>query len=224
MACTSTGHLPERLRGIGVHQHAAGPAHGSDRGDVVDHADLVVGVHQRHQHGVGTEGGLDLGHRQRTVTGHRQDGDVVAVVTQRLARVEHALVLGGGRHDVAAARAARARHALDGEIVGFGGPGREDDLARRRRIERGGDPLPCLLHRRQRLQPDAMTGAGRVAEHLHEVRSHGGEDPGVHRGRRVIVEVDGHGVGSPRSPADLSGLCYTACPSANAIRDIRGTR
>ena len=75
-------HLAGRLRRIDVEQHAAGTGQLTDGGDVVDRADLVVDVHDRHQDGVLAQRRLD--HRDRNeraggvvdhdVTRHRRHG------------------------------------------------------------------------------------------------------------------------------------------------------
>ena len=82
--------------------------------------------------------------------------DREALLLELLAGVEHRLVLGARAHDVAAAAPARARgarHAEQRQVVGLGGAGGEDDLARRgadQRGDLGARRLDALLRRESR--------------------------------------------------------------------------
>jgi hypothetical protein len=52
--------LPGRLSCVDVEDDASLAAHRADRGDVLDHADLVVDQHHRDQDGVGPHRRLEL--------------------------------------------------------------------------------------------------------------------------------------------------------------------
>ena len=76
----------------------------------------------------GDDGALELVEVDEAVGLHGQIGDVVALLLELLAGVEDGLVLGDLGDDVVAALAVHLGDALDGEVVGLGGAGGEDDL------------------------------------------------------------------------------------------------
>src|SRR6185312_7490656 len=55
-------YLADRLRSVRVKQNAAGTAECADRGDILDHSDLVVDEHDGYERGVGAQ---RRGHRVR---------------------------------------------------------------------------------------------------------------------------------------------------------------
>ena len=120
------GQLAGGLGGVAVEQHAGLAANRADGVDVVDHPGFVVGVHDRHQHGVLAQGvrhrpGVDAAVRARRQVGHWHTGTL-----QPAAGVEHRLVFAGGGDHMAAA--ALLHHALDGQVVGLGGAAGPDDF------------------------------------------------------------------------------------------------
>ena len=62
---------------------------------------------------------------------HRQISDAIAVLFQLLAGIENRFVLGGRSDDVVAFFGIHLGHALDRQVVGFGGAAGEDDFLRR---------------------------------------------------------------------------------------------
>ncbi len=131
------GHLADRLHGIGVHRDAVGVRDRDDVGDGLHGADLVVGPHHGHE-----------GHRRRIGLDGRTHGlgphppqhiDVqpnwlcTLVASQPFDTVEHRMMLDGTREDANPARIGRTpgpEESFDGEVVGLGAAGGEDDLAR----------------------------------------------------------------------------------------------
>ena len=110
-----------------------------------------------------------------------------------LDRVEHRVVLdAAGDHAVEGGvlRAAGEPGALDGEVVGLGAAGGEDDLGRPG-AQGGADPLARLLDHGAGRTPGGVQRGG-VADHgglLHQGLERGRQ----HGGRRRVVEVGSHG-------------------------------
>jgi len=69
------------------------PAQRSDRTDVLHNADLIVYVHDRHEHGVGAKGRADRLRIDLPRTIGREVRDGESLLLQTLAGVENRLVL-----------------------------------------------------------------------------------------------------------------------------------
>ena len=182
-------HLASRLRGVGVEERPGGADDGADLGERLQDADLVVGGHHRHEHGLVGDRCAQLVELDEPVRVDTKARDPPAFALERLERIEHRLVLGHHRHDVVAAFAAGVRRALDRQVVRLGRAAREYNLARRRADERGDFPagtndslvgLPAV----------GVLAAGRIAEALGEVRQHRLEHTRIDRCRGVVVEID----------------------------------
>ena len=110
--------------------------------DGLDDADFVVGVHDGDEDGLvgafGDDGALEVVEVDEAVGLDGQVGDDVAHLLELLAGVEDGLVLGDLGDDVVAALAVHLGDALDGEVVGLGGAGGEDDLL-------GGAPMSLAI-------------------------------------------------------------------------------
>jgi hypothetical protein len=106
--CCVDGDLPGRLGGVGVEQDAAGMGDAGQFGDGLQHTGLVVCCHDRHQHGLRSEGmltglGDDL-RRCGPVAGKCgvTDGEVVGLGSAR------------GEHDVSWLGADQVSESLPG--------------------------------------------------------------------------------------------------------------
>ncbi|MCY1415436.1 hypothetical protein D9M71_309180 [compost metagenome] len=184
-------HLAGGLGRVDVEQDAAGTGQLADGGDVVDGADLVVHVHDRNQDGVVTQRGLDLGRSDQAVFGRVQIGHFEAFALELAAGVQHRLVLDLRGDDVLALAGVEVRGTLDRQVVGLGGAGGPDDLARIG-IDQFGDLAAGVFHRFLGLPAEHVGTRGRVAEiavHQQAV-SHFLSDTRIHRGRGGVVEVN----------------------------------
>ena len=121
------GHVEPRegLHGVGVEGGVRRPvAHdGRHLGQRLDGADLVVGQHHRHHADAVVEGigeGVEV---DDAVGSHGNDA-----AAERLARVQHGVVLGGQAHHGATPAGVDAR---DGQVVGLGAAAGEHHLAGR---------------------------------------------------------------------------------------------
>ena len=97
------------------------------------------------------------------------------------------MVLDGGGDQVPAGVGAGERRAADGEVVGFGAAGGEDDFARRA-FERPGEGVAGVVEhgaRRLRFLVDARGVAPGVAQRV----EHRIEHAGVERGGGGVVKV-----------------------------------
>ncbi|MNX97399.1 hypothetical protein D3C86_1297620 [compost metagenome] len=190
------GHLARALGGVHVQQHALGAGDFADGREVLDRADLVVGVQDAHEDGVGADGRLEGREVDQAEAIDVQVGDLVAQALQVGAGVEGRLVLDLGGDEVLALLGVHLGDALEGEVDRLGGPGGQDDLLAAgvapvvQRADQQGDLLAGLLDALLGGPPVGVVAARGVAEVLGEVGQHGLEDPGVHRGGGVVVQVD----------------------------------
>ena len=141
-------HLADRLHRVGVEEDALLLRDRADLRDRLQHADLVVGGHDRDEDRLVGDRRAQLVEADAAVLLHRQVGDARALLLELLARVDHRLVLGDARDDVVALLAVHLGDALDREVVRLGGAAREDDLLRV-----GADQLGHLLARASRPPP-----------------------------------------------------------------------
>ena len=185
------GQLAHRLGGVDMQQDPGLPGDLADSSDVVDGTQLIVDMHDAGQDRIRPQALRDgLGLNQPLGIG-RHVGHLETAGFQPGTAVENGLVLDRRGHDVAPACLVKFRHALDGEVVGFGRTGREHDLPRVG-TQQVGDLAPPLLHRLLGAPAiDVGTGGGITEHTIHpEVLRHHFGDSWVNWRRRQIVEVD----------------------------------
>ena len=98
-------------------------------------------------------------------------------------------MLGDRGDDVVAFLAVHLRHALDGEVIAFGGARSKDDFLGGG-ADQFGHALTRLLHPFFRLPAKAVIAAGGIAELIREVRHHLFQHARVDRRGGVVVHVD----------------------------------
>ena len=184
-------HLADGLGGVGVEDDAAFVAQPADLGDRVDRADLVVGGHDRDQHGSIGDGVGDGVGRNPSMLVAGNDGDLPAFAGQPFDRVENGLVLGGGRDEMVAAPGRRKRDSLDGQVVRFGGPRGEDDFSW---ILRRGRAATCSRARSTASlasQPKRCDVLAALPYSSVKYGNMASTTRGSRARRRVIIEIDG---------------------------------
>ena len=127
-------------------------------------------------------------------------------------------MLGGDGDDAAAGRAlggGEAGGALDGDVVGLGGAGGEDDLPRVR-ADQGGEFGAGVADRLFGVVAQGVLGAVGVAEALGEEGQHGRDDAGVARGGGLVVEVD-------HAASGVVGGCVRVAPLPPPSLEGRGS-
>ena len=201
-------HLARGLGAIAVQGDTALAAQCADRGEVLQHTDLVVRVHDRGQHGVGTQRRRERRRLDQPGAVGREIGDAEAFLLEALAGIEHGLVLGARGEHVTAAVRVGARDPEDRQVVGFGGPGGEHDLIDRRPQE-GGDLGARLRDARGGDRTQGMRRGG-IAEvpARRETAAHGRRHGRVDRSRGRVVEVQRpRGAHGGSAPAWRRRLC-----------------
>src|SRR5688572_2075378 len=182
-------HLADGLDGVGMQQDALLLRDRPDLGRRLQHADLVVGRHDRDQDRLVGDRGAQILDVDPPVLLHREIGDAVALLLELLAGVDHRLVLDHTGDDVIALLAIHLGDALDRQVVGLGRAAREDDLLRI-----GADEVRDLLARGLdgllSLPAEGVVAARRIAEVVGEVRQHRLDDPWIDGRRGVIVHVN----------------------------------
>ena len=118
----------------------------------------------------------------------RRPGDLEAPLREVLGGVAHRVMLDRTDDQPAAARLARPRGALDGEVVRLGAARCQDDLAGRP-AEIRGQLLARLVEGVARGAAQRVGGRG-VPEGAAEIRKHRLEGLGAERGGRRVVQVD----------------------------------
>ena len=124
-------HVADRLHCVRVELRADRMRQLGNLPDRLDGADLIVRRHDGDERGVLGEFALELLEIHMAFLIHVQIGDAVALFFERLAGVQHRVVLDPGGNEVLAALGRRAVHkAADGEVVRLRAAAGEDDLAR----------------------------------------------------------------------------------------------
>src|SRR5216683_2235617 len=149
------------LHRVAVEDDAFRAADLADLGYRLDHADLVVHHHHRHEDGIGAEGRLEFFQVEQPVLLRIEVSRFEPLALELAHRVEHRLVLGLHRDDVLAFALVEIRRAFDGEVVAFGRAGGPDDLFRigieERRDELGElHRIQVLVHLVVELGPEVM--------------------------------------------------------------------
>ena len=160
--------------------------------DVLDHADLIVDVHDGHQHGVRLQRRGNLLGLNEAAAVRRQIGDPPAAPFEFAAGIEHRLVLGAPRHDVPAALAVIFGDPEDRQVVRFGGTRGPHHLWRRRPHARR-HLRARRLHQCRGGIAEGMAGRGRIAEFpfRRQASRHRGGHPRIDGSGRRMVQVHG---------------------------------
>ena len=156
----------------------------------LDCADLVVGEHDADQDRLGRDGRLDVVRIDAAVAIHRQLHDLETELLEIADGVADGVVLDRTGDDPVAASLAGPGRALEGEVVGLGAAGGEDDLARSG-AKGSGHALVGLVQPRAGTPAEAVQRGG-VAEIVRQERQHGLEGFTPQRSGGGVVEVDGH--------------------------------
>ena len=120
-----------RLYCVSVKQYAFLPADRTNLLDWLNCADLIVGIHHRHETGIVTNGLCHLLRQDDAVFVHIQKCDFKALFFQLLQRVQNSMVLKGGGNDVLlAASLSQPRSRQDRLIVRLAAAGGEGDFFR----------------------------------------------------------------------------------------------
>ena len=185
------GQVTRRLNGVGVEQNALFPAHGADLLNGQDAADLVVGVHDRHQAGILPDGVGHLPGGDHAVFVDRQQLHLEALLLQLLQGVENGVVLEGGGDDVhLALAAADGGGGKQGLVVGLAAAGGEDDLTGLA-VQAPGHGL-AALHQQLRRPLAHAVQAGGVAVVLLHGGKHGVQGRPAHPGGGRVICVNSH--------------------------------
>ena len=182
--------LAHGLHPVGMEQDAFLMRDFADFADRLDHADFVVGIHERNQDRLVRDRIAQHVQIHQTVAFHRQIAYAVAVLFELLASVQHRFMLGRYGDDVIALFRVHLGYTLDRQVVGLGRAAGEDDFfgCRANQIR---NLLPRVIHRFLRFPAEAVIAAGRVPELFHEKGHHGLDDPGVDGRRRMIIKING---------------------------------
>ena len=148
----------------------------ADGRNVLDHADLVVHIHHRHDGGVGTQRSLEFFQIEQTVGFGIEISRGESLALQLAHGIKHRLVFGLHGDDVLALVRVEIRCALQGQVIRLGRAGRPYDLFRIG-VHQCRDLSARELHRLLGLPTIGMRTRRRVAELLGQI---GGPDVFVH--------------------------------------------
>ena len=156
-------------------------------------AQFVIGVHHGDEHRFRPQRPARVFRVHRSCAAHRQVGNRHALALERLAGIQHRVMLDLGSDDVLLPARVRGRDAEDPQVVGFRAATGEDNFSGPRADERCYG-LSRFLHGRPRPLAEGMNRTG-VAVFRGKIRQHGLQHLGSHRGGRIVVQVDGlHGM------------------------------
>ena len=119
-----------------------------------------------------------------------QIGDFKSLFLQMAAGIQNTFVFGDAGHNMIFFALVKSGHALNGQVVGFGGARGENDVLGFGADE-GGDLLSgdqgCLFG----LPPIFMIAGMGIAKFFGKPRDHGLNHSGVARGRGLIIHING---------------------------------
>lgn len=146
----------------------------------LNNPNLVIHHHDGNQTRIGTNRGPELTHVNQPVFLDGEIRDLVTLLLEVAARIEDTLVLRLGGDDVALGRPEEVKEAFDGDVVGLGGAGGEDDFLRGG-VDEGGDLGAGGFDGGFGFPAVEVGPTMGVAVLGDEIREHGVEDTGVHR-------------------------------------------
>ena len=114
--------------------------------DVLDHADLVIHVHDRNQDGFGSDSCFKLFQIDQAIGFRIQVGYLVTFTLQMAASIQHSFVFGFTGDDVVALFSIEVGHTLYGEVIRFGRT-RSPDYFFRIGADEISNIFPCFFYR-----------------------------------------------------------------------------
>jgi len=197
-------HAARCLRGIAVKGYAVSTENRRQTRHVLNRPDLVIHRHHGYDEHIIADLRFQIRRRYHAVPVHGNGlHDEILPRRERPGRGEDALVLNGADENAIPARRRSSRQTEQGEVVGLGGTGSEDDLVGVG-TDQARDGVRCLLDGLRGPPPDDVVGRVRIAEALVPVWGHPLHDPRVDRGCRLIVGVDGLPVAHCHSGLDVA--------------------
>ncbi len=181
--------LSHRLYRIRMNQDAPFPADPRNLRHRLQHSGLVVGQHHRDHRGLRLECVDHPLRRDPAVLIRRNEGHPMTTPLQIAKRTGNRRMFDRGGYDMATLVPGENQPMQDG-IVGFSAPTREDYLFRLR-VDESREVFPRLLQRPAR-EASLMMDARGIPEDSPLIGDQGVQDPWVHPGRRIVVEVDSH--------------------------------
>ena len=210
-------HLARGLCGINVEKHATRTGQLTERSNIVNRADLIIDVHDRHQNGVFTQRSFNQRRRNQTVFARLKISHLKAFTLKLAHGVEHRFVLDLRGNQVLAFTLVEVGNAFDRQVVGLGGTRGPDNFTRI-----GIDQLSYLttgiLYRFFSLPAKHMGARGRIAEVTvnQQAFTHFLRNTRINRRGGGIIEVNRQF--HQLSPNQVSGQL------ASALRSIDGGR
>ena len=180
--------LADGLGAVAMHQHAVAVGDAGDLRDGLDCADLVVGVHDGDEDGLGGDGLLNLLRVDHAMFVDGEVGGADAVRLQVAAHLGHGRMFDRRGDDVVATVTVGFRNSLDGVVVGLGAAAGEDEIVFRA-TEHTGNLLAGAVDSLTSGETEGVA-AGGVAEEPVHVGQHGLGDGGVDGSGGVVVQVD----------------------------------
>ena len=178
----------ERLAGVRVKINAAFPAQFPDLFERLNHADFIVGVHDRHQNRLRPQVFLQAVDINKAVRADRQVRHGKALRFKPFAGIQDAIMLNRGDHEMIPVLPVRKRHAFQRKIVRFRAAGREYNF------------LAAGVQRGRKVSPRLLNGvagfltfdvqAGRIAVFLAKIRQHGRQHALIHLRAGSVIKID----------------------------------
>ncbi len=183
--------LAGRLRRIDMEKNAARTGQLADGGDVVDSADLVVHVHDRHKNSVVAQRSFDHRRRDDAILARFEIRDLEAFALELASGIQYRLVLDLGGDDVLALGRIEMRDALDGQVVRLSCTGCPDDFTRIG-VHQLSNLTARILHGFLGFPAKGMRARRRIAEvaFVGEALDHLGGNTRIHRRGRRVVQVN----------------------------------
>ncbi len=159
-------------------------------GDGLHGARFVVRGHDRNQHGIWPEAGLERFHGDEAIGGDRQKCNVETLASSEVfTGLQNGGMFDLARDDVSAPVAQQAGRSQHGEVGALGTAAGKHHFARFA-FPGAGDAIPGVVEEGPGVSTD-MVHTRRVAVDIAEEREHRVADRRIQRRGRVVVEIDG---------------------------------
>ena len=180
--------LSARLSRVGVEQHLALPANGSDCLQRLKHSGLVISRHDANEKRFRPDRPVQLIQIEQAIRSNRYQGDGNSQPFQMMQRIEDGFMFRYHAHNVVAVRAASFENPFQGKIVGFRSATGEHNFtricARKPRHLCAGLPYGLFGFPSITVSP-----ASCVAEFRAEIGQHGIQHARIDRRRSVMIEI-----------------------------------
>ena len=181
--------LSNGLYRIREEQNAVLLGKGTDLFYGLDHADLVIGIHDRDQNGSWLNGRFQFFQVDQSIGFHFQVGNFSALALNMFTGIQYSFVFCGTGNDMVTLAGIHFKYPFDTQVITFSGTGGENDLFCIG-TNQFGYLLTGIIHGFFRFPSKRVVTAGGIPKMLGEIRYHRFQHTRIHGCGGIVIQVN----------------------------------